>query len=738
MTVAISFGDLSFGSTWLLVGILAAAIPIVLHLLSSVRAPQMPFPTLRFLKISMEKTARRRRVEHWLLLLVRSLLLALLAIGVAEPILAAAGFRTDRRFAAVVVLDNSYSMGVRSGGRTRLDRARGEIKSLLEGDSKPTAAALMPTNGGGQPDALAADLAGVRERLAGAALASKRAPIAERLGQAAEVLAKDPAAQKAVYLFSDLQVASFDGLKPMKQLKQDDIPIMLVDCAEAPPAANVGVADLKITGRRIVRQPMTFAATLINSSRTDRTVEVLLQIDGHRASRKVRKPLKAAGRPGAKAVVRFAHSFAAPGTHVGRVVLADDDGLAADNVRRFSLRIAGRVGVLLVRGAAQVGGAFDPARSLQLALDPFGGGSEAWSVRLRTIQADAFAPAALAGAQAVFCADVPRFTPDQAGALRAFVRRGGTAVFFLGPSIDARNYNDVFAGGEAAKDWLLPGRIGQAVGQVGPEAKAVRAARNLRHRYLTGLYETAEEYPPVIVQRYYRFARRLRDAETILSTPEAGHPIASSRRFGAGRVVLFATTASVEWNNLATTALMLPMVTRMALEAGEGLGGEHTHPAGTAVAIRPTAALPEKAAVNVKTPDGDVEVLPLKPGPDGPAAVFTRTARPGIYEWQVAGLGPEVPGGAGAFAVNIDGSESDLAAVPASRVAAAVRPADLYHGRTLAEVHEAAAEAAGGDPLWDRFLAVVILLLVVEAVVANRFRRGTEPVPAHVSDRLAA
>jgi len=87
---------------------------------------------------------------------------------------------------------------------------------------------------------------------------------------------------------------------------------------------------------------------------------------------------------------------------------------------------------------------------------------------------------------------------------------------------------------------------------------------------------------------------------------------------------------------------------------------------------------------------------------------------------------------------NPDGAESDLSAVDAEALAAAVRPAQLLHGSTVEEVHAAAAEVSAERHLWDRLVAVVILLLVVEAVVANRFRRGAEPVPRHLNPRLAA
>jgi hypothetical protein len=108
MAITANILGIFFATPWLLAGLLAAGIPIVLHLLSSVRAQEVPFPTLRFLRMSMEKTARRRKLEHWLLLLIRSLLLAVLAMAVAEPIVRqAAGFWADKRFATVVIVDNS-------------------------------------------------------------------------------------------------------------------------------------------------------------------------------------------------------------------------------------------------------------------------------------------------------------------------------------------------------------------------------------------------------------------------------------------------------------------------------------------------------------------------------------------------------------------------------------------------------------------------------------------------------
>lgn len=734
---------MEFRTPLLLLGLAAAAIPVVLHLLSSVRAPEVFFPTLRFLHISMHKTARRRRLEHWLLLLIRSLLLALLALAVAEPFLRArAGFLADPRTAVVVIVDNSYSMAVPAGGRSRFDHARREAAALLGGEVKPSQAALMLTNAAAQAPVMRSDLEPPRETLAAARMASGRAAVAERVADAVRMLHEQSSPRKAIYIFSDLQRISFEPLLTLPELKQTKIPLLLVDCSEKR-AGNVGIADLTITGRRLAEQPLGFTATLVNSSPTDKVVTLSLHIDGRQRGPSVRKALPA----GAKSSVPLGRQVAGPGFHVGHVAINEADDLAIDNVRHFCLEVAGRVQAVLVRGPSPSGGAFDPAGALQLALDPFAaragpepptGRPAAWSVELRTIPAEQLDDDALTKAQVALLADVPSFTEAQADALESFVRRGGSAVFFLGPATDAENYNQRFVERFGDSGGLLPGRIGKPLGQVGRAAPAVRAVRNFTHPYLADLYETPADYPEVLVQRYYRLAAGVAPLEKVLSTP-SGDALLAAKDYHAGRVVLCATTASPEWNDLATDALLLSMTARICLVAGDKLGRDHTYAEGAVVSIRPRAAVPANAAINVSGPDGTVAILPLTPGDAGPAATFAKTHKPGVYEWQLAGSGAtsEAEGTKGSFVINPDGVETDLAGIDPAALAARLKPAEVFIGKSLQAVHVAAAEAAAGDDLWDRFLVVAIVLLVVEALVANRFRRGAQPIPRHLNPRTA-
>src|SRR5213079_1417212 len=74
-----------FLSAAFLAGLAAIAIPIVIHLIHRQRYPDRAFPTLRFFDKTVKHNVVQRRLIDRLLLLLRVLALALLALGLARP-----------------------------------------------------------------------------------------------------------------------------------------------------------------------------------------------------------------------------------------------------------------------------------------------------------------------------------------------------------------------------------------------------------------------------------------------------------------------------------------------------------------------------------------------------------------------------------------------------------------------------------------------------------------------------
>ena len=120
----------SFLNSVFLWGLAAATLPVVIHLIKRDRAVKVPFAAIRFLQEDPDKKFKSERLKQILLLLLRITALAILALAFARPFLSgeqAATFWGQQSQAAVILVDNSYSMGV--GDNFKI--AVGQAKDLL-------------------------------------------------------------------------------------------------------------------------------------------------------------------------------------------------------------------------------------------------------------------------------------------------------------------------------------------------------------------------------------------------------------------------------------------------------------------------------------------------------------------------------------------------------------------------------------------------------------------------------
>jgi len=139
---------MTFTSPLLLIAALAAAVPLVLHMISRKTARRMAFPTLRFLQISVEKTRRRKRINDILLMILRMAVLVFIALGLAGPTLNNLGVLLGGgNSAVVIVLDNSASMGTVDGDGNRFDTAHAAAMQIMDELRDGDAVALLPAVG---------------------------------------------------------------------------------------------------------------------------------------------------------------------------------------------------------------------------------------------------------------------------------------------------------------------------------------------------------------------------------------------------------------------------------------------------------------------------------------------------------------------------------------------------------------------------------------------------------------
>ena len=95
---------MTFVNVSLLAGAALVAIPIVLHFILRQKPKSLIFPALRFIQERRETNRRRLKLRHWLLLLLRCALIAILALLLASPSVASTLLASWILLAGIAVL----------------------------------------------------------------------------------------------------------------------------------------------------------------------------------------------------------------------------------------------------------------------------------------------------------------------------------------------------------------------------------------------------------------------------------------------------------------------------------------------------------------------------------------------------------------------------------------------------------------------------------------------------------
>lgn len=121
---------ISFTLPWALLGLIAAALPLLLHLVQRHEVPEIIFPAVRYLEDATREQQRRLTFRHWLLLIIRTLLIVALVLAAAGATARRSTLGPHTPSALVLVIDNSAGSGVVIDGEPLLDalvRAAGHV-----------------------------------------------------------------------------------------------------------------------------------------------------------------------------------------------------------------------------------------------------------------------------------------------------------------------------------------------------------------------------------------------------------------------------------------------------------------------------------------------------------------------------------------------------------------------------------------------------------------------------------
>ena len=223
---------IGFLHPWVLVGLAAAAIPILLHLLARREPPTVVFPAVRYLVTTTQEHQRRLKLQNWLLLLLRTLLVATLVMAAAGPTVPLTGVAGHSPSALVLIIDNSPSSGSVAGGSPQLGQLVAAGRQVLARSTPEDALWLIAADGIPRRG----DRVVLSELLGNLGVSPRRMELGGAITLAGEVLGSEPRPGEIV-LLTDLQASALSPADPTAPL--------LVGRPETPPPPNTGIGQIE-------------------------------------------------------------------------------------------------------------------------------------------------------------------------------------------------------------------------------------------------------------------------------------------------------------------------------------------------------------------------------------------------------------------------------------------------------------------------------------------------------------
>ena len=531
-----------------LFGLIAASLPLLIHLLNRRKLNRIRFPAVRFILMSQKRISRSYRLRHWILLALRTMAVVLLALLLANPIFqtGAGLFAGGGPVSLVILLDNSLSMtwsGDGIGFKQAKEAARLLITSLGDSDR----AAIVPTSiSGKEPIRLKVEKDVLLKELDQIEIADGTANFSTALAKAYELLG-EPAGQKEIRLITDLGLTGWDNFS-MSSLKQVDpaIPVKAIRVGRKQKPLNVAVKEIRAAGQGIgVDLPLHLEAVVANFSDQEiKELLVQLSIDGQNKDQKLTSV-----PPRGDATITLQARLSQAGSHTGQLTIKKD-GLAGNASMHFGVHAQDQLRVLVVDGDPQTSLVQSETFFLTRALNP-AGESDSSQYLPTVIIPEALSGAALDSYQVIVLCNVASLPDSFIAKLQNYLRAGGGLLIFGGDRLQADHYN-----AKLAQILQTPIRDKKQ----GLEASGEKIGKmELTHPALQSLSDNLLQ-ESIKSARVWGYSRISASGKSVLMSLANGDPLLIEQKVGSGRVIFITTTADRDWSDLPVKTAYLPMI----------------------------------------------------------------------------------------------------------------------------------------------------------------------------------
>lgn len=687
----------TFLNTSILVGLGAAAIPLIIHLITRQKVKKIFFSSLIFLKELRTQKVRRIKIRQILLLIIRTLIILLLLLAFARPTFKgklSSPIQSQAKTSAVILFDNSLSMGREINGKRLLDEAKEKVKELTElfrvGDE---IYGLFLTSGSHSIyDGPRYDFKTVAQVISKTQVSHSSTDILSAIIKAKNILQHTQNLNKEIYLISDLQKSGFEGLQEIVTpiLDKTNIRLLVIPCINNK-LSNLGIVKVESANQIIEKGKIVELNIVIKNFGTfiEHNKLVQLFIEGKRSAQGTVNL-----KPGENQTLTFRIVPDKTGLLTGSILLEDDD-LLLDNRRYFTLFVPDRISVLLVSKGSE------NKKFLKLIAE-ISPNIEVEEIDVNQINYNSFN-----NYDVLILSNIPKFEGSLGSELHDYIVQGGGLVVFLGSDVDLKNYNINFN-----QKFSLP-IFTETIGDIDNRNSFLTLGKiDYSHPIFKGMFE---KKPEQIESPKFYFVVNAKGNSYTNNIVELsnGNPFLSETKIGKGKVLLFLTATDPKWSDFYVKGIFVPLINR-SITYLAGIAERTDRELLVDQEIKSVIQSKiELLDFKIEKPDGSLERVKTQIGEGTYNIDFQQTNLIGIYTLYSNEKQKDK------WAINYYPNESNIDLVSEEKIREIVGKDNVTYIDETHHIKEEVLITRYGRELWKYFIAAALILLLFEMIIAR-------------------
>ncbi len=528
-----------------LLGLIAAALPVIIHLLNLRKLKTIEFSTLNFLKELQQSKIRKLKLRQVLLLIIRTLIVIFIVLAFSRPALKGTIPGKVAQHAAstiILIFDDSFSMSAQDENGEYFKQAKDFALSVIDlanvGDEMFFLKLSEAENSEFSP---ISDKNILKQAIIESKISEVYQPIDNALGIAARLMSSSKNANKEIYLISDFQKSCFDLMSKNKtEIFGSDVKFFLVNIGEKEvPNTSVDSVDIK-TKIFEIDKPVVINTDIKNFGNQNLTNLVAsLYLNGVRSAQRSIDISSWSGN--SVELVAVPKKF---GFNTGYIEI-ESDAVDMDNRRYFSFYVPERISILIVSSKEE------NSKYIKLAL------STNSLFQYREVISEKFFSENLANYDVIVILEFDKMTREKIISIKNFVDAGGGLIIFPDNDSDLRQFNDFITElGLKPADGFL---------KTAYPSSFTFYKVDFQHPIFSGVFiEDTKEGERTINSPLINLSLKLKptENETPIITLGTGYPFLFEKRLGEGKILIFSVAANLNWSDFPIKGIFAPLIYR--------------------------------------------------------------------------------------------------------------------------------------------------------------------------------